>query len=152
MSLSEHPLCRVIAEHANTLGSRLGQLVVSDLKKITEPLLSGDDTVLTSVWLEICVQVQGEESFFWDAYLQMMRDAALSRLMAASSAELEMLWMQTEAGWDWTWDVVHCGDEPPPPHPGVDDEAIAQWIIREFVIPAAEADDHNLIAQFLQAR
>lgn len=152
MLLSEHPICRVIAEHARTLASRIGQEVVSDLKKITEPLLSGDETILTSVWLEICVQVQGEESYFWDAYLQLMRDAALSRLLPVSSAELEMLWMQTEPGWDWAWDVVNCGEEPPPPHPGVDDEAIAQWIIREFVKPAAEADDHELIAQFFQAR
>ncbi len=31
-------------------------------------LLSGDDTDLVSVWEEICIQVQGQESFDWDAY------------------------------------------------------------------------------------
>lgn len=153
MLLSEHPICRVVAEHARAVGRTIGKKVVYDLKRMSKPLMSGDDSGLTSVWLEICVQFQGEESYFWDAYLQLMHDVALSRLQAVSPPEQEMLWLQTEPGWSWMWDVINRdGDEATPPHPGMDDDVIARWIIQEFVKPAAEAAEHRLIDRFFQMR
>jgi hypothetical protein len=49
-------------------------MVVSDIKKMPATLLSGDDSVLDTVWDEIKEQVQNEESIFWHVYLQTMRD------------------------------------------------------------------------------
>lgn len=151
MSLTDHPAYRVVTEHASALARRIAQEIVTDLRAVQAPLLSGDGTPLTSVWQEICVQVQGEESIFWDAYLQSMRDFALSRLASVSPPELEMLWFGTEPGWDWLWDVVNAEDSAPR-HPGVDDEVVAHWIIREFVMPLAEEDDSELVARFLRKR
>ena len=62
MSLTDHPAYRVVTEHASALARRIAQEIVADLKAMQAPLLSGDGTPLTSVWQEICVQVQGEES------------------------------------------------------------------------------------------
>jgi hypothetical protein len=48
----------------------LSRNVISELQKLKENhfLLSGDDSGLTNVWEEICVQVQFEYSHSWDAY------------------------------------------------------------------------------------
>ena len=37
-------------------------------------LVSGDDSVLQNTWEEVCVQVQGEESFFWEIHLDIIED------------------------------------------------------------------------------
>lgn len=115
-----------------------------------EPMLSGDDTCLTSVWEEVCVQVQGEESCFWDAYLKLMHDHVLSGLRDVSRPELEMLWLRTESGWDWLWEVVNAGQGEPPPHPGVDHDAIAQWIVQDFLKPMAEEDNSSSVYRYLR--
>ena len=133
MALTDHPAYRVVSEHARALGSRIGLLVASDLKRMREPLLSGDDTCLTSVWEEICVQVQGEESHFWGAYAQIMRDQVLARLQEVSRPELEMLWLRTESGWDW-----------------LDEDAVAQWIVQDFIKPLAEEYESNSVSRFLR--
>lgn len=151
MALTEHPLYRIVAQYSRALGAHVGHQIAHDLKNMRQPLLSGDDSGLSSVWMEICAQVQGEESFFWDAYMQVMRDFALSRLQSVSQPELEMLWMQTDSGWDWVWDVLNADDSAPaPPLPGVDEEAVARWLISEFVIPLAEEDEDPSVAQFLE--
>lgn len=150
MALTDHPAYRVVSEHARALGSRIGLLVASDLKRMREPLLSGDDTCLTSVWEEICVQVQGEESHFWGAYAQIMRDQVLARLQEVSRPELEMLWLRTESGWDWLWDVVNAEKGEAPPHPGIDEDAVAQWIVQDFIKPLAEEYESNSVSRFLR--
>ena len=152
MSLTYHPAYRVVSEHARALAGQIGLQVASDLKRAREPLLSGDGSGLKSAWQEICVQVQGEESVFWDAYIQLMRDYVLSRLQTVSAPELEMLWLRTESGWDWLWDVVNAKEGEVPPNPGVDQEAIAQWIVQEFLIPLAERDDSSPVSRFLRER
>lgn len=45
--------------------------VISKLKALQDPnlLLSGDDSGLKNTWEEICSQVQGEQSFHWDVYI-----------------------------------------------------------------------------------
>lgn len=44
--------------------------IIKDLTALNDPnvLQSGEDTILKNTWEEICVQVQGEESIYWDIY------------------------------------------------------------------------------------
>lgn len=150
MRLTDHPAYRVISEHARALASRVALQVESDLQRVTEPMLSGDDTCLTSVWEEVCVQVQGEESYAWDAYVQLMLDQVLSRLQEVSRPELEMLWLRTESGWDWLWDVVNAEQGEAHPHPGIDQDAVAHWIVQDFVKPLAEEYDSSSVSRYLR--
>ena len=46
--------------------------VIADLRRM-DATLSGDDTPLISVWDEIKEQVQNEESYYWDTYVETMR-------------------------------------------------------------------------------
>ena len=49
--------------------SRIVNKVMFSLRKLKEgKLLSGDDSELLNVWDEICVQVQGENSIYWNVY------------------------------------------------------------------------------------
>ena len=49
--------------------SKIADSVIKDLMELKKDLLlSGGDSGLKNTWEEICVQVQGEQSFYWDSY------------------------------------------------------------------------------------
>jgi hypothetical protein len=68
---------------------------------MTEGMQSGADTTLDNVWDEVCVQVQGQESAYWSAYVD-----TIERLVAEDVAKLgasmkQAMWLQTDEGMDW---------------------------------------------------
>ena len=63
--------------------------------------LSGDDSELKNTWDEICVQVQGDQSFFWDAYKQCLNNTVAGALLDLEPYELEAVYLQTEEAWEW---------------------------------------------------
>lgn len=147
MALSDHPAYRLVIDHARALGQGMAEQVRADLEEMDETLLSGADSRLISVWQEICVQVQGEESFLWDTYLELVTGMISVRVTDLSKVEQGMLWLATDAVWDWLYDVVLAGDEPAPEHPGLDTEETAEWIWAEFLRPLAESErDPNVVA------
>lgn len=148
--VTHHPVYRLVAEHARLLGRRVAEQAVVELDEMRSHLLSGDDSGLTSTWQEICVQVQGEESDSWDAYLLTIHQVVLSGLQGMLPTELKMLWLCTDQGWNWLWDVVNADDDQPaPPHPGVDGHEIARWIWRQILRDIAEQDHHPNVRRFL---
>lgn len=64
-------------------------------------LLSGEDSGLTNTWEEICVQVQGEESFYWETYLDVINDFLASHLEELSQQDRLALWLRTGARRSW---------------------------------------------------
>jgi hypothetical protein len=81
-----------------------------------DSLLSGDDSGLQSVWEEICVQVQDEESFHWDAYVEVIENILRGQVEDLSSTERITIWLSTETGTDWIDDQQDgpTGDDTPP--------------------------------------
>lgn len=148
MALSDHPAYRLLIDHARALGRDMAEQVRTDLAEMDEPLLSGDDSGLTSVWQEICAQAQGEESFFWEQYQEVAIGMIGFRVQDRRKTEQEMLWLATEAGWDWLYDVVNAENDPAPEHPGIDTEAVAAWVWAEFLRPLAEDDDHPNVVRY----
>lgn len=64
--MSEFKLLRNLSGHHKRV---IVWSVINQLSELGEKcLLSGDDSSLTNVWEEICVQAQSEESIYWDAY------------------------------------------------------------------------------------
>ena len=61
---------------------------------------SGDDSPLENVWEEFKCQVQGEEAWMFDAYVETIK--AICHQVATSLAdhELELLWLDSEAYFD----------------------------------------------------
>ncbi|WP_394375149.1 hypothetical protein [Stutzerimonas frequens] len=90
---------------ARDLGQKLTQHLVlgciRDLQRMQSCLLSGDDTNLRSTWEEICVQQQGEESFDWNAYLDLISAFVAARVEALQAYELDALWLLSPQGEDW---------------------------------------------------
>lgn len=145
----------LIREYANVAADLVAADAVAALKSSTATL-SGDDSGLDNTWDEICVQVQGEESFYWDAYLYAMRDAVLSALMKLEKRDQAALWLQTENGWNWHLDFVHEDEGSPPSECGgvvpsvpVSDEEIAEYIIQERLLAMAEDYTNEHITAFL---
>jgi hypothetical protein len=67
-------------------------------------LLLGDDSGLVNVWEEVCVQVQLQESVFWDAYDRTAFDIVYGEVKSLPQTVLRTLWLETTAGESWLCD------------------------------------------------
>lgn len=139
-SLSETEVVRSVAKNA---AERITQRTIRALQEIKD-ILSGDDSELANVWDEICVQVQDEESIFWDTYDGIVSSSVRTFLNEVPQYELNALWLQTDAGWDWRY------EEPDSRHPNpVNDDDIIRYICSEYIYPAADSWSNSRIRAFL---
>ncbi len=115
-----------------------------------EHLTSGQDSGLTNVWDEVCVQVQLERSVLWYAYEQTVRTLVEHQVNELAPFERSALWLQTEAGIAWS---CSANGEDGAPLPILDDvvpellsdvwSAAANWSnprIRTYLDDAASVD------------
>lgn len=96
--LSEY---RIARDLGLALSRRLVLGCIRDLQRMQDCLLSGDDSPLCSIWEEICVQQQREQSFSWRAYLETIAACAEVRVEDLQPYELDALWLLTRQGEDW---------------------------------------------------
>ena len=89
-------VCRAVADRAQ---QRLVASVRRHFQAMTEPLLSNDPE-LKNVWNEICVQVQGEHSVYWNGYVDEVERIVESYVSELSGHELTAIWLQTDSGFD----------------------------------------------------
>lgn len=141
-----------IAENAAIIVADAAQAALMRSKQT----LSGDDSNLENTWEEICVQVRGEKSFFWEAYESAMRDAILGVLLFLDRKVQEMLWLHTDDGWDLRYDLNEdeaqgLTSQPgyEPPDISVDDDAIVRDIIANHLLPLANNYSNSQIEEYL---
>lgn len=136
---------QLICEYARAAAERVCDAAREELISIRETL-SEDDSGLENAWEEICVQVQGEQSFFWDAYTAAMHDAVQGALYKLSERDQVALWLQTDEGRDWhsnqEWDEERLPraervSHEPEPFP-IDLELISNYVVDEYLTRAAE--------------
>ena len=101
---------KIVACQAQSILDRMVKICVRELQKCKRDsgcMTSGDDSGLENLWDEICVQVQGECSVFWNACEDYMTNL-LSELLLnrCSENERKMLWFQTEAFQRWYDEVI----------------------------------------------
>lgn len=95
---------------SSVLTQQILAAVMGDLQRLGgDSLLSGEDSGLESVWEEICVQVQVEESVYWDAYRQTVESFLELHINGLEHEERLALWSVTDSGWSWIYD--HHEDE-----------------------------------------
>src|ERR1035437_3604814 len=126
--LSESAIVRAVAHEA---AQRIGRKVIADLQAMKDTM-SGDDSELKTTWDEICVQVQDEESFYWDAYDQTVRSTVRVYVAALPQHERDALWLQTDAGSDWDCDEPESREASP-----VSEDDIIDYLVREVVYAEA---------------
>lgn len=138
--LSKDQIIRAVADQA---AKRVCRRAVAALQKMRHTL-SGDDSELKTTWDEICVQAQGEESMFWDAYESAMRDALAWPVSQLAEYELEALWLQTREGEDWDWKNEDEREATP-----VCNDDVVQHLIREHLMALAGEWTNPRIRAFL---
>ena len=121
-------VCAVAHEAAQCITRK----VIAYLQSRTDTL-SGDDSELKTTWDEICVQVQVQESIYWDDYDDTVRDIVRGYIFELPKHEREAIWWQTDARVDWD-----CAEpEDREAYPMFDDD-IVDYLVRKYVY--AEAD------------
>lgn len=86
---------------------------IRTLQGLRDGLQSGDDSGLENAWDEFCVQVQYEESVFFDAYEETVRAVLRGHLETLPALDLEVAWLHTDAGADWL--QAETEEHSPPP-------------------------------------
>jgi hypothetical protein len=127
------------------LAEKILRKTIAELQKITETTLSGDDSILVNAWEEICVQIQFEESVFWDVYDQTARGIVAGHVEELNEDDKIELWSKTDEGWDWFYDH---GEETNPEPPICEDEII-DYIVREYLYKKAGDWSNKRIRAFL---
>lgn len=127
-SLSESAIVRAVAAEA---GRRVTRKVIVQLQQMTDTL-SGEDSPLKTTWDEICVQIQHEESNYWDVYDETVHAIVAGYVGELLEHEQESLWLQTQEGIDWICEEPEERDEC-----GVNADEIVDYLVHEYVYAEA---------------
>ncbi len=119
--------------------------VIRDLEQMTDTL-SGDDSGLETTWDEICVQVQHQESIFWSAYDEIVRGIVSRFVDELSKNEKEAIWLQTDAGIDWSCEEPGVRE----PNPANQDE-IVDYLVGDIYSKAADWSNERIDAYFARS-
>ena len=137
----------IIACQAQAILERLEKICIRELQKCKRDsgkMTSEEDSGLENLWDEICVQVQGESSIFWDAYEEYVASLISTLLLnRCSENERKMLWFQTDEFNDWYTEVFQdeerlsqrfFKDGMPD---GYSEETVTKWCLSQMLSVAA---------------
>jgi hypothetical protein len=136
----------LIRQYATLAAESIATQVIEGLKSYTATL-SGDHSGLETVWEEICVQVQVEESFYWEAYQETIYASVIGLVEALDYHDLASLWLQTNNGWNWHWNVENGETDTPCVPYDLDD--ITKYVVSKYVLSFAESYSNKNIKAYL---
>jgi hypothetical protein len=102
--LSESAIVTAVAQEA---ALRVARESIAELESMTETTSNSE---LETIWEEICVQVQHEQSVFWDAYDDIVWSMIRGRVDDLPKYQREAIWLQTDAGFDWRYEEAESRD------------------------------------------
>lgn len=144
MRIEQH----IVAAWAKQLSDKFIKDSIAALEQMdSNEMLSGEDSGLKNVWEEICVQVQDEQSFFWDTYVETMEGLLAGCVELLDRDARLALWAVTEEGWDYIYDH-HADDEGVEDVPLVEDEIVAK--LKDELLSVAASYSNQRITKFLQ--
>jgi hypothetical protein len=111
---------RIVEAISERATARATGIVIRNLQGMHEGLQSGDDSGLTSLWDEVCVQVQIQHSVLWSLYEDIIDSLALDAINRLSQEERCAIWLQTDEGQEWVDELdqareqndTHVDDKP----------------------------------------
>ncbi|MCC7277374.1 MAG: hypothetical protein IT487_03535 [Chromatiaceae bacterium] len=139
--LSESAIVEAVAEQAIR---RITRQVIADLQRMKDTL-SGEGSGLKTTWDEICVQVQYEQSFSWDAYDETVKTFVGGYVHDLPVHEREAIWLQTEPGCNWDGEAPETRDAQP-----VVDDDITEYITNQHLYTEAERWSNARIRSYLE--
>jgi len=102
---------RLVATRADAVCKRLTSEVVKQLKSMPNPF--SEITGVKSIWHDICVQLQYEQSIEWDAYEYEAKSSVWRYVEELNSDDMTCVWLQTSQGDDLPWQNRDTPDEIP---------------------------------------
>ena len=143
MRIEQH----LVAAWASQLSDKLVKDAIQSLEAMdSQEMLSGDSG-LKNVWEEICVQVQDEQSFFWETYVETIESLLAGCVEMLDANARLALWTLTESGQDYL-DDHQTDDESVLDIPVDVDEIVA--MLRDGLLSAAANHESPSISRFLQ--
>jgi hypothetical protein len=136
--------------YAETLCQRISRRIIRDCQSLKDCLLSGDDTVLGNTWDEVCVQIQFQESVYWDAYEDTMHTFVMGYLEELSDYEQFAIWLQTDEGREWQWDIDQSPEDVAGKEPDFLLSDLAYYVLRAYVYLAAGRWSNRRIEEYLE--
>jgi hypothetical protein len=134
----------VIRAFAEEICQRLTRKMIDRLQKMTDALHSGDGSGLENTWDEICVQIQSEQSIYWDAYDSTVRQMVEAEVEKLSSHEREAIWLQTPEADRWEFDE----ESGRAPYPVCNDD-IVEYLVKERIYHEAGRWNNQRIREYL---
>lgn len=136
----------IVKELAQKIGKRITRKTIRALQKMgAEINLSGEDSVLENVWDEICVQVQYERSFDWEAYDETVRQFVALYVSELEYYEKRALWLQTE----FAQDLKYEDDEEQDKDSGLSEEEIVNYVVDDYIYSEADRWSNERIREYL---
>jgi hypothetical protein len=144
---------KIISAFANDGCKEVSGKVIKKLRTMREGMHSGDDSPLKNIWDEICVQVQIQESQYWELYEDTAKGLILSELKPLKEEMKQSIWLQTKAGGDWDTEIegqIDCG-EVKEYEVNVEYNAndIAEHIFQEYIRPKAGEWKNTRIEKYI---
>lgn len=136
---------RIISDLADALCKKIAKQVVEELQELKEDnLLSGEDSGLKNVWDEICVQVQKEQSIYWDMYISVIHSIIEKSMKLIAPYEKMAIWWQSD-------DPEKTLTEDCKDVKGYifNMEAITEYICKEHILPIAADYTNPAIEAYL---
>ncbi|MDO5445702.1 MAG: hypothetical protein Q4F31_08790 [Eubacteriales bacterium] len=99
---------KIVQDLAADLSAKITDACIERLKSLSDSLLPDDEKVLENTWEEICVQVQSEESNFWEVYDDTVSEILckeLSKLPDYSIAALQFAEDFNESDFAYEYDI-----------------------------------------------
>ncbi len=128
----------IVSALAQDVEKRAVQKAIADLQELRDTL-SGDESGLETVWDEICVQVQFEQSFVWDTYETVIRNTLAGIVEALPGFEREALWMQSDAALEW--ECREPGEREPYP---VNSHDVVEYLFQAVCESAGSLSNHRI--------
>lgn len=100
----------VVAHFAEQLANQTVERVIQTLHNTKDGMTSGDESGLQSFWEEICVQVQAEESAYFESQMSLIEYGIKTQLKRLHRTELMALWLETIEGAMWLDENLQAHD------------------------------------------
>jgi hypothetical protein len=96
---------------------------------------------LHNIWDEICVQNQTEQFTSWEGYDNTVRSLVYGFIEKLEDHEQVAIWLQTDAGFDWLWQLTENAEKEnvsmpidnKEEHVPMDIDDIVAYVTREYV-------------------
>jgi hypothetical protein len=111
----------ILKSMVKAVEARIERQVITKLQRMDRPW-SDEPSLLKSLWDEVCVQMQDEQTFAWDAIDETVRTLVAVQVSKLPAHELAALWLKTDQGIDWTF----SDEEERDPHPVTSADVVEQ--------------------------